>query len=182
MCDTPKAWYLSVKEELINPKEAKSRYDDGIFFWHNNVLLQGILSSHVDNVFFWSGTEWFQKNIIDHIRKKFAISKEETQAFRYLGLNIAQKKTETCIHQNEHIAEIECIKVDAPSHKERKLLPQETQQLHRVASQLNWVSTPYRPDMAYAASVVSSSVKGATVRDIITANTFIKILKSKDVL
>ena len=36
--------------------------------------------------------------------------------------------------------------------------------------------------MAYAASVVSSSIKGTTVRDIITANKFIKILKPKDVL
>ena len=159
----------------------KSRYDDAISFWHNNHLLQGILSSHVDH-FFWLGTEWFQKNIIDHIRQKFAISKEETQAFRYLGLNITQKKTEIFIHQNEYIAEIECIKVDTPSQKERKLQPQETQQLHRVAGQLNWVSTQTRPDMAYAASVVSSSIKDATVRDIITANKFIKILKSKDVV
>ena len=36
--------------------------------------------------------------------------------------------------------------------------------------------------MAYAASVVSSSIKDATVRDIITTNKFIKILKSKDVV
>ena len=51
-----------------------------------------------------------------------------------------------------------------------------------MAGQLNWVSTQTRPDMAYAASVVSSSIKDATVRDIITANKFIKILKSKDVV
>ena len=57
-----------------------------------------------------------------------------------------------------------------------------TQQLCRVAGQLNWVSTQTRPDMAYAASVVSSSIKDATVRDIITTNKFIKILKSKDVV
>ena len=36
--------------------------------------------------------------------------------------------------------------------------------------------------MAYAASVLSSSIKDATVREIITANKFIKILKSKDVV
>ena len=36
--------------------------------------------------------------------------------------------------------------------------------------------------MAYAASVVSSSIKDATVRDIITTNKFIKILKSKNVV
>ena len=76
LCDDPRQWYLSVKEEMINMGGVKSRYDDAIFFWHNNKMLQGTLSSHGDNLF-WSGTEWFHKNITDHIGKKFALSKEE---------------------------------------------------------------------------------------------------------
>ena len=60
------------------------------------------------------------------------------------------------------------------------MLLQETQQLHTVAGQLNWISTQTRSDMAYAASAVSSSIKDDTVRDIITPNKFIKTLKSKD--
>ena len=36
--------------------------------------------------------------------------------------------------------------------------------------------------MAHTASVISSSIKDATVRDVITANKFIKILKFKDVI
>ena len=36
--------------------------------------------------------------------------------------------------------------------------------------------------MAYAASIVSGSIKDATVRDIITANKFVKMLQSKDVV
>ena len=67
-----------------------------------------------------------------------------------------------------------------PSQKERKLLTQETHQLRRVTGQLNWISTQTKPDMVYAASAVSSSIKDASVRDIITANKFIKILKPKD--
>ena len=50
-----------------------------------------------------------------------------------------------------------------------------------MTGQLNWVSTQTRPDMAYLASVVSSSIKDATVRHI-TANKFIKILNSKHVV
>ena len=89
LCDTPRAFYLNLEEDLINSGD-KCRYDDIIFFWHNNQLLQSILSSHVDD-FIWSGTERFQKNSIDHIRKKFAISKEENQAFRYLGKYSSRK-------------------------------------------------------------------------------------------
>ena len=57
-----------------------------------------------------------------------------------------------CIHQEEYIAEIKYIKVGTPSQKERRLQTEEIQQLCRVASQLNWVSTQTRPNMVYAAS------------------------------
>ena len=36
--------------------------------------------------------------------------------------------------------------------------------------------------MAYAASIVSAPIKDATVRDIITAKKFVKMLQSKDVV
>ena len=39
---------------------------------------------------------------------------------------------------------------------------------------MNWVSTQTRPDMAYAASIVSGSIKDARMRDFITANKFFK--------
>ena len=45
------------------------------------------------------------------------------------------------MHQKEYIEEIEVVEIDKPNQKDRKLLPHETQQLWRVAGQLNWVST-----------------------------------------
>ena len=86
------------------------------------------------------------------------------------------------MHQKEYIEEIEVVEIDKPNQKDRKLLPHETQQLWRVAGQLNWVSTQTRPDMPYAASVVSSSIKDATVRDLVTANKFIKLLKCNELV
>ena len=67
------------------------------------------------------------------------------------------------MHQKEYIKEIEVVEIDRPNQKDRKLLSRKTQQLQRVAGQMNWVSTQTRPDMAYAASVVSSSIKDGTV-------------------
>ena len=60
--------------------------------------------------------------------------------------------------------------------------PKETQQLRRTAGQLNWVSTQTRPDLPYAASIVSESIKDTRVRDLNTANKFLKILKSTEVV
>ena len=86
------------------------------------------------------------------------------------------------MHQNEYTEEIKVVEIDKPNQKDHKLLPLETQQLRRVAGQLNWVSTHLRPDMTYAASVVSSSIKDATVRDLVKANRFIKLLKCNELV
>ena len=74
-----------MREELLKTGDIKSKYDNTIFYWHQNNQFQGILSSHVDD-FFWAGTEWFIENVIEHIRKTYAISKKETETFKYLGL------------------------------------------------------------------------------------------------
>ena len=143
--------------------------------------MQGILSAHVDD-FCWAGTNLFQNIVINHIRNVFTVSKEELQTFKYLGLNISQTNDGIFMHQKEYIEEIKVVEIDKPNQKDRKLLPHETQQLQRIAGQLNWVSTQTRPDMAYATSVVSSSIKDAIVRDLVMANKFIKLVKSNEVV
>ena len=110
------------------------------------------------------------------------ISKEKTGMFKYLELQIQQSKNSIEIYQKDYIQKVEAIKIDNPSQKDCILIPHETQQLRRVASQLNWVSTQARPDMAYAASIVSGSIKDARVRDLIVPNKFVKFLKSRDVV
>ena len=64
----------------------KSRYNDMTFFCHNDKMLQNT-SYCLIKKYFWKKTEWFQNSI----RNKFSIPKEETQALRYLSLNIVQK-------------------------------------------------------------------------------------------
>ena len=78
--------------------------------------------------------------------------------------------------------EIQSVQVDNPIQKDHVLSSKETQQLRRIAGQLNWVSTQTRPGMAYAASIVCGSIKDAGVRDLISANHFFKILKSTEVM
>ena len=85
------------------------------------------------------------------------------------------------MHEKEYIEDTEVVEIDKSNQKDHKLLPQ-TQQLRRVVGQLNWVSTQTRPDMAYAASVVCSSIKDATVSDLFTTNKFIKLLKCNEMV
>ena len=67
------------------------------------------------------------------------------------------------IHKKDYTEEIQSVRVDNLSQKDSVLSPKETQYLRRIAGQVNWVSTQTRPDMAYAASIVSGSIKYARV-------------------
>ena len=127
-------------------------------------------SAHVDD-FCWAVTKLFQSIVIDHIRNAFTVSKEELQTFKYFGLNISQTNHGIFMHQKGYIEENEVAEIDKPD-----------QQLRRVAGHLSWVSTPTRPDMVYAANVVSSSIKDATVKDLVRANKFIKLLKCDEIV
>ena len=93
-------------------------------------------------------------------------------------MNISQTNHGIFMHQKEYIEKTEVVEIDKHHCKDRKLLPHETQQLRRVAGQLNWVSTQTRPDMVYATSVVSSPIKDATARELV----FIKLLKSNKIV
>ena len=106
LCDAPRAWYLSMMGELIKTGGVRSKYDNAIFYWHQNNVLQGMLSSHVDD-FCWAGTEWFKENVIDIIRSKFAVSKEAIETFKYLGLMITQSRNGIQVHQKNYVEEIQ---------------------------------------------------------------------------
>ena len=79
------------------------------------------------------------------------VSREDTETFKYLGLQISHTVDGIEIYQKDYVKEIEVIGIDNPSQMDSVLLPHETQQLRRIADQLNCVSTQTRPDMAYTA-------------------------------
>ena len=59
------------------------KYDEAIFYWISQNILQEIISCHADD-FCWGGTELFEKKVIDVIKAKFHISKGESLVFRYV--------------------------------------------------------------------------------------------------
>ena len=67
LCDAPRAWYLTVKKEILKTKCQKSKYDDAIFFCHHDGQLQGLMCCHVDD-FFGRGTEFFKITVIDVLK------------------------------------------------------------------------------------------------------------------
>ena len=76
-------WYLRVSQELKALGVTKCKYDEAIFYWHQNGKLQGVLTAHVDD-FFWAGSDKFEKNIINRLTSTFKISSEQSENFKYI--------------------------------------------------------------------------------------------------
>lgn len=48
--DASRAWYWTVREELVKLGAQLSPRDPPLFYWHCNNLLNGLLSIHVDDI------------------------------------------------------------------------------------------------------------------------------------
>ena len=68
-------WYLRASNELLSLGVTKSKFDEAVFFWHSNSILEGVIASHVDD-FLWSGSDKFKDKIIQKLTNTFKISSE----------------------------------------------------------------------------------------------------------
>ena len=175
LCDAPRAWYEKLADELTKVGATKSNLDNALFFWrpHNN--LEGVLCCHVDDCFF-VGSDLFHHTIIDHIRSTFSLSKESSQSFNFLGLELRQNDHDIVVQQSRYINEIQPIQMKSTS-LTRLLNQQETRQLKALVGQIQWVAKQTRPDAAYTGCVLSTKVKHATVADVRRANKQLKQLQ-----
>ena len=67
------------------------KYDESHILLKKSQYLQGIISCHVDD-FCWGGTELFKQKVIDVIKEKFHISKEESSVFKYVDIHLSQQR------------------------------------------------------------------------------------------
>ena len=65
--------------------------------------------------------------------------------------------------------------------KEAQLTKGEAQQLRGVAGQLNWTSSQTCPDMSFGTCEISTSIKDATISDLIHASKNIRRLKAEQI-
>jgi hypothetical protein len=179
--DASREWYLKVCEAMSKMNATKSKVDNAVFFWSEKG--KGVAASgvHVDD-FVNIGAEKNLRKVSEGIKSRFKVSSEGEDSFDYLGLEIEQdREGSITLSQTEYVNEIKPITVpnrcgDSPLTKE------ERSQLKSLVGQLNWVANHSRPDIAFDTCEISTSVKDATVSDLIRANKTINKIKSESVL
>ena len=76
--------------------------DEAFNFLHKDGDLQGVVLTHVDDLLH-GGTGDFQKGVMREVRESFIFSQEESDQFRYIGMNMIQSRTGIFINQDHYI-------------------------------------------------------------------------------
>ena len=121
--------------------------------------------------------------VIPKLRSVFCVGREETETFKYVGIELKQHETTLHIRQQDYVHNLVPIELskarsmqpDAPLTKE------EVDKFRSKIGQILWVSRQSRPDTIFDACHLASSLKNATVNNILEANKVIKRLKSETV-
>ena len=180
LADAPRVWYLRLKEELLKLGAKVSTYDQGVFFWHSEAGLEGILVSFVDDQL-WGGTPKFEKCVIQKLRSTFIINYEHTRAFKYIGIDILQHTDHTIsINQESYIKSVQPVFIDKHRQlqKEDNLTTDERGQFRCINGQLSWIAGISRPDASFNVCNLSSSLANAKVSHLLLANKTLKHIKN----
>ena len=167
--DASREWYLTVREELIKLRVYPSKYDQAVFTYYCDGKLNGIISTHVDD-FCWAGTRYFENEVINNLRKIFIVKSEEDSSFRYLGLDIIQKKDSILVKQDEFVKSVNLIPSKTNYNSTSELSDEELKLCRSTIGKLNWLATQTRPDLSYEVSDLTSSLKDKKVDSISQIN------------
>ena len=182
LSDAARAWYLRVKEELNLLGAITSKYDSAMFAWHNEGCLQGIVCVYVDD-FLWAGTDKFYNGVIQKLENLFLIGNSSEGSFKYIGLHIYSQSNCSTIDQLEYASNLDPVKISCKraSMKSSNISENERVEYRSLLGQLNWIGTLTRPDILFDVCDLSSSVKSATINDLLRLNKVVSRLKGSQV-
>ena len=132
-----------------------SRSDPTLFYFVHENQVCGFIALHVDDII-WTGNSNFEEAIINKLRTKFFIGKENNIPFRYLRLDISSTyPNEVTLSQYHYVRDLN-VENDLSSHEEK---------VRSAVGKLLWVSSQIRPDESFHVSNLASSIKNATEKD-----------------
>lgn len=178
LSDASLQWYGRVKRFMVENGGKMTKSDPSVFCWHDSdKQLQGLFAVHVDD-FLWAGNEILTNDILAKLRATFKIGSEESEQFKYLGLEIKHEKSAVVIDQNKYIAGLEPLKIESKKRDDEKLTKDEQNTLRSRIGQFLWISSQSRPDISYDVCVLATNFKIATIHDLRRANKVLRRLKS----
>ena len=182
LSDSSRLWYLTIRKRLTDIGMSISTHDQGLFYQHMNDEICTILILFVDDILL-TAPKLLIDDQVRNIKDMFLIGSENTETFRYLGMNITQKTDLTIsLDQFSYIQSIKYIPNEILINKiKQNPIPNTLRKFLRSAiGRLNWVTTTSRPDISYDTRVLSTVINSATYEDLHKVNKIIKYIKNED--
>ena len=177
LCDASRSWYLRVCEVLLDLGMCISNCDKAVFTYRKRSL-EGILLIHVDDILYF-GSEEFVAAVVEPFKSEFQISRQESTAFKYLGMDIKQNSECVELDQNEYARSLTpCVlpkealldKFRFADDKERRIFKQ-------AVGQLGWLTGVSRPEAAFMYCMLSTRQGKPQMQDFSRINKVIKELQ-----
>ena len=106
----------------------------------------------------WAGINDRINTIIIKLKSTFQISHEETDAFNYIGVHVAQKDGSVTLDQKTYINSVPLISTDTEN-SQLELDDKKVTLLRGAIGRMNWIANMTRPDISFVVSKVSSHIK-----------------------
>ena len=107
--EASRLWFKELSAYLITKGGQKMLRDNAVFLFFRNGKLAGIVCVHVDNIIA-TGDDEFHIEVIDGIKTRFKILKDQEGNFTYTGMSIwTDSKGQVHLNQNKYIEEMEEI-------------------------------------------------------------------------
>lgn len=165
LCDASRNWYLRVVEVLESLGMKVSKFDNAVFSFKNGDL-QGLVLMHVDDMLYF-GNETFLLKVIKPFKKTFRISKEETCAFKYVGISVTQYTDSIQLDQKQYLDTVnaDLLPKEALKDKYRFVDESEKRTFRQGIGQLGWLTSISRPEAAFDYCVMSTRQAKPQVSD-----------------
>jgi hypothetical protein len=109
--EVSRLWFKELSADLEKRGGQKMLGDEAVFLFFRNYKLVGIVCVHVDDIIA-TGDDQFHTEVVDEIKKRFKISKDQEGNFTYTGMAIwTDSKGQVHLNQNKYIEEMEEIPV-----------------------------------------------------------------------
>ena len=181
--DAARAWYLRVKQELLQLGVKISKFDSALFSWHWDGECQGVICVYVDD-FLWAGTDLFYERIIQKLEKLFLIGRFGQGEFKYIGLKINNSNDAvTTIDQLAYASSVKPMVISCrrAGEKGSEINEKEKTEFRSLLGQLNWIGTQTRPDILFDVGDLTGCAKTATISEVLRLNKVVSRLAGQQV-
>ena len=110
LTDAARGWYLALSEKVLEAGCVKCTVDPAMFIHFSTSneqrKLEGIVLSHVDDLLH-GGSSRFQHDVMETVKSSFTFSQEESEQFRYIGMNMIQDNQGVVVNQDHYVQSLE---------------------------------------------------------------------------